>query len=291
MKINKTNIILYFILIITIIIAIFSLLKTKQLREELSALKEIAIPKSESKEMNSADELLAIDALLVNGEYESAIDAYKTLFDLSNDSKNTKELQFRLKLAQQLEELSLGSQAVDSISFLEGVNNSKVIEANPIPDKRPTSVRQYDSLNFVLKKTRVQLENVKNQLVGKSLGKYLTFKNSKKHKVHYIGQVKNSKANGVGVAILDTGSRYEGEWVDNHREGKGKFFWPDGQRYEGEYKNDRRNGKGTYFWLNGEKYIGEWKNDQRNGSGIFYTKNNKIITKGIWKNDKLVKEE
>ena len=36
----------------------------------------------------------------------------------------------------------------------------------------------------------------------------------------------------------------------------------DGSRYEGEVVNDKRNGKGIYHYANQDKYIGDWVNDK-----------------------------
>lgn len=37
--------------------------------------------------------------------------------------------------------------------------------------------------------------------------------------------------------------------------------------YEGEYMNDTKNGKGIYLWKNGSKYVGSFENDYRHGYG------------------------
>ena len=153
-----------------------------------------------------------------------------------------------------------------------------------------TSARElnsYDSLNFIIEKKQVQLNALRAQLERKSFGEYLRFKSKKNNQMHYVGQVKNKKANGIGIALLDTGSRYEGEWKDNERHGQGTFYWADGERYEGSYSNDKRSGLGTYYWPNGEKYVGQWAEDKRNGAGTFYGSDGEVVTKGIWKNDKL----
>ena len=47
---------------------------------------------------------------------------------------------------------------------------------------------------------------------------------------------------GNGVWNDRNGSSYEGEWVDNLKEGLGVFRWPDGSRYEGNYKGGKRYG-------------------------------------------------
>lgn len=36
----------------------------------------------------------------------------------------------------------------------------------------------------------------------------------------------------------------------------------DSSKYEGEVVNDKRNGKGIYHYSNGDKYVGDWKDDR-----------------------------
>lgn len=38
--------------------------------------------------------------------------------------------------------------------------------------------------------------------------------------------------------------------------GKGVYTWKDGRRYEGEYVNDKKQGWGQYIWADGRMYIG-----------------------------------
>jgi hypothetical protein len=45
--------------------------------------------------------------------------------------------------------------------------------------------------------------------------------------------------------------------------------WKNGSKYEGSWKNDRKEGKGTFVWNDGCKYEGDWKNDVRDGKGTF----------------------
>jgi len=281
---TKTNLILYSALGLAVVVAIYSMLKTQKLQRTLKGIQETVA--AENILPKRSKTLVYIDSMLIKGDYRSAINAYKEEYGNVIDDENP-EIKFRIALAEQL--MGLTNDTVYSDSTARGsVNVNTGLDGNWI--SAPSGVRAYDSLRFVIKKTRVQLEKIRKQLKKKSLGKYLTFKNTKSRKVHYVGQVRNNKANGYGVAILDTGSRYEGEWLDNLRHGQGSFYWKDGQYYEGEYENDRRNGKGSYFWPNGEKYVGGWKNDQRDGEGLFYSKAGKI-TKGTWKNDKLIQEE
>lgn len=43
-------------------------------------------------------------------------------------------------------------------------------------------------------------------------------------------------------------------------EGKGIFKWPDGKKYDGEYVNNHKEGTGTMYNEDGSYYKGEWKN-------------------------------
>ncbi len=42
-----------------------------------------------------------------------------------------------------------------------------------------------------------------------------------------------------------------------------------GGKYEGEYVNDVKNGNGTYIYPNGDKYVGQWKDGKKNGRGVY----------------------
>ncbi|GAA0721214.1 hypothetical protein GCM10009430_22230 [Aquimarina litoralis] len=280
MKLKKTTLVLYGLLLTAVIVAVSGKFKEQKLRKELKETQEKELQISE--QIDSRNDLLEIDSLLIKGNYAAALKAYKN--KTINDNNN-KPLQLRIQLAERFIALSQASTVQDS-SVVESIEESEAV----VETDSPYEIRKYDSLSFVLAKVKAQLNRVKKKQQKKSYGEYLTFTNRKKHKVHYVGQVKNDKASGYGIAFFDTGSRYEGEWKENLRHGEGAFYWTDGQSYEGQYLNDRRNGKGTYSWPNGEKYIGLWKDDQRNGAGVFYGKNNKIITEGVWKNDKLVEE-
>lgn len=45
--------------------------------------------------------------------------------------------------------------------------------------------------------------------------------------------------NGKGVFTWTDGRVYEGEYVEDKKEGYGEFQWPDGRRYNGEWKDGR----------------------------------------------------
>ena len=93
----------------------------------------------------------------------------------------------------------------------------------------------------------------------------------------------------IGVKNYPEG-KYEGELVNNMREGKGKLYYINNEKYMGkiyigEWKNDLRNGKGVETWKDGERFVGNFKNDKREGYGIYYYSNGDIY-EGNYKNGK-----
>jgi hypothetical protein len=272
---KKRDVALYGLLAIISVLAIYFGIKSNTLQNEIGesskAKKQLDVLVTGNKE------LVAIDSVLMKGEYNKAIESYNTTLK-THEELNT-VIPLRIALAQKLmqNDIKVDSEKKNTKTSIDSITVAPVVKSE---------IRSIDSLNFALEKARVQLSNMRKQLNKKSFGEYLSFSSKKGTALHYVGQVKNNKANGAGIAVLETGSRYEGEWKDNLREGNGTFFWPDGEYYIGSYKDDMRNGEGTYFWPNGEKYKGQWKNDKRNGKGIFHKKEGSVIS-GIWENDKL----
>lgn len=68
--------------------------------------------------------------------------------------------------------------------------------------------------------------------------------------------------------------RYDGSWVYGVRMGEGTgvvrvgtWYCSDGSRYEGEWKDNKRNGYGVEWHPDGEKYCGNWVNNVKCGRG------------------------
>ena len=81
---------------------------------------------------------------------------------------------------------------------------------------------------------------------------------------------------------------YDGDWVNDKKEGKGIMTFNNGNKYEGMWDYDNMCGKGTMTYANGNKYDGEWKNSHKHGNGIMtYANGNKY--EGEWKNNCLYK--
>ena len=279
MKIKKSIVFLF--LAVVVIVLIWLTVSNQRLQNRLSDLK--AEQTRWSQQMQGIEELRSTDSLLLKGEYATAIASYTDR--IKTQSELNLGIPLRIALAEKLLQERQGNRTDNATDSLN---------ENALADRgmdAAEEVEKLDSLNFRLEKTKVQLAQLKKQVQEKSFGEYLQFTSNKGDRMHYVGQVKNGKANGYGIALLDTGSRFEGEWKDNQRHGEGSFYWADGEVYKGHYENDKRNGFGIYSWPNGEKYAGDWKNDKRNGKGKFYDENGSIVTSGLWKEDKLVQED
>ncbi|WP_405382241.1 MORN repeat-containing protein [Maribacter sp. LLG6340-A2] len=276
---KKKEITLYGLLAILSILVIYFGIKSNSLQKEIGESSKV---KEELDVLVTGNkELIAIDSVLIEGDYNKAIASYNST--LENHEELNSVIPLRIALAEKLRQ-----NEIQSISITDNKSISK--DSTNIAPSIQNELRSIDSLNFALEKARVQLTNMRKQLNNKSFGEYLSFTTKKGTALHYVGQVKNNMANGLGIAVLETGSRYEGEWKDNERNGQGTFYWSDGEYYIGSYKNDMRSGEGTYFWPNGEKYKGQWKNDKRNGKGIFHKKEGSVIS-GVWEDDKLIETD
>ena len=73
---------------------------------------------------------------------------------------------------------------------------------------------------------------------------------------------------------------YEGEIMDNKRNGKGKYIWADGNVYEGDWLDDKKSGSGRFEWANGDSYEGGYYNDKRDGTGVKYYANGDVFEVG-----------
>lgn len=230
------------------------------------------------------ESLLEGDSLVIRGDYNNALRTYGEGVEPKTESDGA-AVELRMAFAKAF-------LALESKKYHPDSNQIEEVDTiSPMATQlRESEINKMDSLGFAMEKMRAQVSRLQKQLRKKANGQYLTFTTSKGSLVHYVGEVKNKKANGMGVALLSTGSRYEGQWKNNQRHGQGTFYWPDGQSYEGSYVNDKREGEGTYFWPNGERYVGQWKDDERFGKGIFYGKEGDIVASGVWEDDELVEE-
>ena len=67
----------------------------------------------------------------------------------------------------------------------------------------------------------------------------------------YIGDFKNGLKHGKGRWQKGEGKQisvYEGDYVNDKKEGFGVFRWASGNVYEGSFKGDERDGHGKMIW-------------------------------------------
>ena len=80
---------------------------------------------------------------------------------------------------------------------------------------------------------------------------------------------------------------FEGELMNEERNGKGKEYFLDELIYEGEYMDGKRNGLGKEYYINDRiKYEGEFKNGIFDGKGKEYDFFGRLIFEGEYINNK-----
>ncbi len=90
------------------------------------------------------------------------------------------------------------------------------------------------------------------------------------------------------VLIENISEHYEGNCKNGLAHGKGIAKGID--VYSGRFKKGLPNGYGKYIWKNGCYYQGLWVKGKKNGRGLMYDSSTKKETKGIWKDDKFIRE-
>lgn len=67
--------------------------------------------------------------------------------------------------------------------------------------------------------------------------------------------------------------RYVGNWAGNKKNGYGVFYYHTGAVYEGNFVDDLRDGQGKITFLKGsaveESYEGTWVKDEWHGYGVY----------------------
>lgn len=69
------------------------------------------------------------------------------------------------------------------------------------------------------------------------------------------------------------------------------MHYEDGDLYEGEWIEDKREGYGVMKFVDNLKYKGEFKSDALNGKGTLYDKDDNVLYEGLWRNSKPFSEE
>ena len=97
---------------------------------------------------------------------------------------------------------------------------------------------------------------------------------------------------GNGKFIHENGDYYIGQFRNNLANGKGTEYDVFGVIiYEGDFVDDVRNGDGKLFYENGSYYIGGFKNGERDGDGEEFDKDGKMVRFVTYKNGEWVKSD
>jgi len=87
----------------------------------------------------------------------------------------------------------------------------------------------------------------------------------------YQGEMINNKREGVGKLIMKNGECYLGQWHNDNVHGFAKQYYPNKNlKYKGNFINNEYNGLGIYAFENGEFYEGFFRNSMANGFGIYH---------------------
>ena len=118
---------------------------------------------------------------------------------------------------------------------------------------------------------------------GKVKGKeYNIFKDE----LLYEGEFLNDKRNGIGKEYSNGRIVYEGEFLNGKRSGKGKEYSHGKIVYDGEYLNGEKHGKGKEYkyWTGTLIFEGEYLNGKKNGKAKEFVNDN-LIFEGEYFND------
>jgi hypothetical protein len=285
--VKKISLILFPIIILGCLIAIFYISKRKNyFKEEIKAKTEQLENLKKQSELYRQKSMA--DEMFIAGEYDKAMDIYLEIEGSIEDNSFMKSRKATIARFNSLRSELDSTQYMSSsqLANMEREMDKKISEVEEeyeakIEELKKEHSKKIASLNNTINQKEREIQN------KAALGR-LTFYNANGTKIAYFGEVKFGKANGEGVGHYSSNSVYDGDWKNNMKHGKGTYKWVDGHKYIGEYQNDKREGKGTYFWNTGEKYEGEWKNDKRNGQGTLYDKDGNVKLEGEWNDDELV---
>ena len=72
--------------------------------------------------------------------------------------------------------------------------------------------------------------------------------------------------------------RYEGGWVEDHRNGHGIYYYVNGDTYDGNWYEHKRHGQGVYtYHTSGTKCKGTWVQGKREGDGELIHSNHRYV--------------
>ena len=97
----------------------------------------------------------------------------------------------------------------------------------------------------------------------------------------------NGLRNGFGTMKFNDGTKYVGDWLDNHKYGQGSLYLTNGEIFKGQWLTDQMATDGTLYSESGSVlYKGGLLNGKKHGYGkLFYSQG---VYQGDWANGKRV---
>lgn len=119
---------------------------------------------------------------------------------------------------------------------------------------------------------------------GEGLIKYtIEYKDKSKYEVQGKMMMKQGLAQGRGALKFTNGDKYDLTFVNGDPQ-SGTVIRADGRKYDGEFYQNHANGKGVFTAADGSSYDGYFKMDKPHGYGIERDKSGSIIYQGEWLN-------
>ncbi|EGR33473.1 protein kinase domain protein, partial [Ichthyophthirius multifiliis] len=85
----------------------------------------------------------------------------------------------------------------------------------------------------------------------------------------YMGQWKNDQFNGNGTVYNEQPAQIDGDFDISNFDNLGEFW----DKYEGDFIDDNKEGQGVIYLSNGDRFQGNFQNDFVHGQGTFYKGN------------------
>jgi hypothetical protein len=146
----------------------------------------------------------------------------------------------------------------------------------PKDEEKEIKIKRLMHRNKTIRKTIIGL-----RMQGKNGKMNITYDNGDKYDGEFVENVKEGK----GIYYYNNGDVYKGEFFEDLKDGYGVYTYKNGDRYEGEFKEDKKDGHGKYYYNNGDRYEGEFKNGMANGRGAYiFSDGEKYV--GDYKEDK-----
>lgn len=291
-KSNKpTPIFSYLLSLVTIIsmaVAIYLYIYTRQLHRELAVQQATVAPTGSDSLTRLVSQLIEVDNQLFSGRYDEAMDGYRVLSEETGSVLPKSVILARIAwLKNRTVPLVDTVHAKTDTLTNTFARDSAITTRQEIAQLRFAYTRSTDSLRRLVDQLNRQVHIRSKALEQKDQIQHKEIKNSEGATIHFLGQLSDGRANGTGTGIWQkSGGVYKGDWKDNQRHGNGIYTWADGEKYEGTFTHDRREGRGIYMWPSGERYEGLWKDNRRHGQGTLYDVDGNISYEGVWENDK-----